>query len=185
MAHTLPDYPKGVTFEDVWAALMKTGERIDKIARMVEENGRQIGGLHNSFGELAEHLVAPGIVERFNDLGYHFDSFSNGPYIIFGDDKKMKTEIDILLVNDEYIFAIEVKSKPVERDIEHHLKRLEIAREHWGKHHDTRKIRGAIAGAVFPNDVKKAALEEGLYVLEQSGDTMKMDIPPDFIPKDW
>jgi hypothetical protein len=40
-------------------------------------------------------------------------------------------------------------------------------------------------GLTFEKEVKQAALEAGLYVLEQSGDTMKMDIPGGFIPKEW
>jgi len=62
---------------------------------------------------------------------------------------------------------------------------MEILREHKNKHSDPRKIRGAIAGAVFYPNVKKLALENGFYVLEQSGDTMKMDIPKGFKPKEW
>jgi len=41
-----------------------------------------MGGLHNSFGEMAEHLVAPGIVERFNNLGYHFDGIADRGFTI-------------------------------------------------------------------------------------------------------
>jgi len=77
---------------------------------------------------------------------------------------------------------VEVKSKPTEKDIEHHINRLRILREHRSKHNDMRKIRGAIAGAVFPDKVKEATLAAGFYVLEQSGDTIKLDLPADFIP---
>jgi hypothetical protein len=38
-----------------------------------------------------------------------------------------------------------------------------------------------IAGAVFPMEMKEAAL----YVIEQSGDTMKINIPKGFQPRDW
>ena len=48
-----------------------------------------------------------------------------------------------------------------------------------------RKIHGAIAGAVFTKGVKKLTLEAGMYVLEQSGDTMKMDVPKGFVPREW
>ncbi|MDR3336914.1 MAG: hypothetical protein LBT16_06890, partial [Treponema sp.] len=106
---TVPDYPRGITFEQVWAALMEDRKKNDRrqeendriIKNMREENDRiiknmrekddrrreendriikelsvQMGGLHRSFGELAEHLVAPGIASRFNEIGYHFDSLA-------------------------------------------------------------------------------------------------------------
>jgi hypothetical protein len=37
----------------------------------------------------------------------------------------------------------------------------------------------------MPDNVKKAALKEGLYVLKQTGDTVKIDIPKGFTPKAW
>jgi hypothetical protein len=86
--NTVPDYPRGITFEQVWAAIMagrkdfeetsrvveETSREVEETSRMVKELSIQMGGLHRSFGELAEHLVAPGIVSRFNEMGYHFDS---------------------------------------------------------------------------------------------------------------
>jgi hypothetical protein len=46
-------------------------------------------------------------------------------------------------------------------------------------------IKGAIAGAIFGAAEKKATMEAGLYVVEQSGDTMKIDVPEDFVPREW
>ena len=193
MAETaIPDYPRGLTFEDVWAGLMEnriqmeeTDRRLKETERLIKRNGRQIGGLHRRFGELAEHMVAPGIVKRFNELGYHFHSVAPGGIRILDESGKVKTEVDLLLENDEYMVAVEVKTRPVEHDIEHHMRRLEILREHRNMHHDSRKIQGAIAGAVFPQEVKKLSLDAGLYVIEQSGDTMQIDIPDGFIPREW
>jgi hypothetical protein len=71
----------------------------------------------------------------------------------------------------------------VEQDIPHHIRRLEILRQARGQ--DKRKIEGAIAGAVFPGAVKKAVAAEGLYVIEQSGDTMMLDVPEGFTPRVW
>ncbi|MDR3276628.1 MAG: hypothetical protein LBT11_05395 [Treponema sp.] len=69
----------GLTFEDVWTMFQETDKKFQKTAqemklnfqeteRIVKENAlaikdlnKQMGGLHNSFGDLAEHLVAPNI----------------------------------------------------------------------------------------------------------------------------
>ena len=197
---------RGLTFEDVWAALMEnreqqketrlqmqetdrrmqeTDRRLKKTEKLVKETSKRMGDLHNRFGELAEHLVAPGIADRFNELGYRFDSIAPGGHRILGPDGKVRAEVDILLENSEYILAVEVKTRPREKDIERHIKRLEIIREHRNKHRDGRKLRGAIAGAIFGMAEKETALEAGLYVLEQSGDTMRMDLPEGFVPQEW
>ena len=112
-----------LTFEKVWAALMENKEqlketreqiketalRLKETDRIVRRNGRQMGDLHRKFGKLAEHLVAPRILERFNELGFHFGSVSPGGHKIFGENGKTKTEIDILLENRDTLLAVEVK----------------------------------------------------------------------------
>jgi hypothetical protein len=154
--------------------------------RTVKRVSRQMGDLHNRFGEMAEHLVAPGIIRRFNELGYHFDdTIAERVRLLDSSGQKILTEIDLLLENGEYSIAVEVKSRPTEKDVAHQENRLRILREHKDRRNDRRKIRGAIAGAVFPEDAKTAALEAGLYVIEQSGDTMKIRMPEGFTPREW
>ena len=188
------------TFEKVWAMMQETDRRIQEIWEkqekrqaedrketgcVIKELSRQMGDLHRSFGEIAEHLVAPGIAERFNEMGYHFGVVTPGGCRILDEKGKIKTEIDIMLENGDCIIAVEVKTKPRVQDIEHHVKRLEILREYRNKLNDKRKIKGAIAGAVFYSAEKEAAIAAGFYVLEQSGDTMKLEIPDDFVAKEW
>ena len=81
--------------------------------------------------------------------------------------------------------AVEVKVDPAIQDIEHHIRCIEILREHRNKLNDKRKILGAIAGAMFGQTEKEAVIAAGFYVIEQSGDTMKLDIPEDFVPREW
>jgi len=134
---------------------------------------------------LAEHLVAPNIHKRFNELGYHFGGAFPGGMKIFDEQGKTKTEIDLMLENGETLMAVEVKVKPAVKDVEHHIKRLEILRDHRRKINDKRKVQGAIAGAIFGAEEKKAVVEAGLYVIEQTGDTMKIDVPDGFVPREW
>jgi len=217
----------GLTFEDVWAALMESDREFqkskkehdrmfaeskeehdrmfEKYDRMFEEHDRlfkefaderkqraaemkelqqQMGGLHKSFGDLAEHLVAPGVVKKFNALGYHFETVV-GRKSIYDKQGNELSEIDLLLENGQYSIAVEVKARPKERDIPDHIERLQILRQDKNQHGDTRRILGAMAGAIFPDTVKKAALKAGLYVLTQSGDTMNLDKPEWFSPSEW
>jgi uncharacterized coiled-coil protein SlyX len=196
---------RGLTFDDVWAAMMETerrfqetDRRFQETDRMIKENaqqmketdrkidriGKQIGDVHNKFGKMAEHMVAPSISSRFNELGFHFDAAADGQKMLDGQGRIL-AEIDLLLENGDYIIAVEVKVEPKEADISHHLKRLEILRARMDRRGDKRKIRGAIAGAIYDKAVKEAVSEAGMYVVAQSGDTMKIEMPEDFIPRDW
>jgi hypothetical protein len=154
--------------------------------RKMKETDKRFGALDNRFGELAEHLVWPSIMEKFNALGFHFTDISTGRRkIITGKDKQAIAEFDILMENGESSVGVEVKSKPSERDVKDHLRRLDILRRHKDTIGDKRKIYGALAGAIMPDSVKNAAHKEGLYVITQTGDTVKIDMPEGFIPKTW
>ncbi|MDR0511850.1 MAG: hypothetical protein LBG93_01935 [Treponema sp.] len=163
----------------------ETDKKLQEAAKIVRRNSKQMGDLHRRFGELAEHLVAPNIHKRFNELGYHFGSHSPGGVRIYDEQGNTKVEIDLLLENGTTIMALEVKTRPAIKDVEHHIKRLEILRDHRRSINDKRIIKGAIAGAIFGTEEKKATREAGLYVVEQSGDTMKIDVPKDFVAREW
>jgi hypothetical protein len=214
------DPQMGLTFEQVWAALMelrKEGEETDRrlreterllkersaetdrllkersaeTDRLLKESGaefdrrmrksekdfnKKFGHLDNRFGELAEHLVVPNIVKKFNALGYHFNDVSKERKF-YREDGAIAAEFDILLENGESIVGVEVKSKPAERDIEEHIERLGFLRRRKDELGDKREIRGAIAGAIMPEHVRRATLGAGLYVIEQSGDTVRIEEP--------
>jgi hypothetical protein len=42
-----------------------------------------------------------------------------------------------------------------------------------------------VAGAIVTREVRRYALRAGFYVIVQTGDTVKIDIPKGFIPHDW
>jgi hypothetical protein len=151
----------------------------------MKETNRKMGELGNRFGELAEHLVAPSIHEKFNALGYRFDAVSPGGTEIKDPGGETYAEIDVLLQNTEYLMAVEIKSKLLEKDVDAHVRRLEILRRWADKYRDSRKIRGAVAGAIVARGVRQYALRAGFYVIVQTGDTVKIDIPKGFIPRDW
>jgi hypothetical protein len=157
--------------------LKESGTEFDRRMRQSEKDfNRRFGHLDNRFGELVEHLVAPNIAEKFNAFGCHFKEI--GPRKFYHDDDTLAAEFDILLANRETLIGIEVKSKPSRRDVEDHINRLEFLREYQDNIGDKREIRGAIAGAIMPQEVRQAAFDAGLYVIEQSGDTVKIKEPP-------
>jgi hypothetical protein len=172
-------------YQEIARRFEETDKKFQETDRFIKELGKKTGNLDHRFGELAEHLVAPGIAEKFNALGYRFDSISPGGKKITDAAGKTLAEVDLLLENGDFIVAVEVKAKPRQDDIAEHLERLTVLRRHYDKHHDTRKIRGAVAGAIFPGAVKTVARKAGLYVIEQSGDTMKIEVSAGFRPRDW
>jgi hypothetical protein len=165
----------------------ETDRKMRETDQVIQEVARQIGKLGNRFGELAEHLVVLNIVQKFNALGFHFDDISAGLRQIIQDESSGQkiAEFDILLENRDSIVGVEVKSKPSYSGVKEHSRRLKILRLNRDRKNDKRKIHGALAGAIMPDSVKTAALKAGMYVITQTGDTVKIDVPEGFVPKTW
>ena len=151
----------------------------------MKETDRKISNLGNRFGELAEHLVAPGIMDKFNELGYCFTEQSLNKEIREPGKPNTLAEIDVLLENGDIVLAIEVKSKPTHDDVVEHIKRMEVLRQTANRRNDTRKYQGAIAAAIMSPALREYVIQNGFYAIEQSGDTVKLTIPEGFSPREW
>jgi hypothetical protein len=169
---------EGLTFEKVWAALMENREQM-------KETDRKIGELGNRFGELAEHLVAPSIKEKFNELDFHFDQTATDVKFDDPETHKWIAEVDVFLENGEIAIAVEVKAKPKIEDVEGHVRRMEALRRYANQKNDKRQFQGAVAGAIMGENVRRYILKEGFYLIEQTGDTVRITIPEGFKARSW
>jgi len=163
----------------------KADEQQSNLALEMHYLDMQIGGLHNSFGEMAEFMIAPAMVDLFDSLGYYTSEDLTCNKIIRDEKGHILTEVDLLLGNAYYLFAIEIKTSLGKKDIEHHRKRLEIIRKHINRVGDRRKIRGGLAIAVMKEKGRKAILDAGFYPIEPSGIKMKTDLPEGFVPREF
>ncbi|MCL1929003.1 MAG: hypothetical protein FWG07_09480 [Treponema sp.] len=153
-------------------------------AKEKKEIDRIIGKLGNRFGEMIEHMVVPGITDKFRSLGFNFEEISQDIKIEDALGNRL-AEIDIMLENGDVKIAVEVKSKPNQKDVDDHVARMEFLRKRADSRNDTRKIQGAIAAAIIDKTVRDYAQKAGFYTIEQAGDTIKINIPDDFKPREW
>jgi hypothetical protein len=182
---------EGLTFEKVWAALMElreyqkeTDRQMRETDRVIKETTRTVGNLGNKLGLVVEQLVLANIREKFNQLGFCFSrTVSN--VIIEDFDRNIFTEVDAMLENEEYALAIEVKTQLNVSHVKEHAERMEKLRRHADGHGDRRKFLGAVAGAVTAENVRKYAQNQGFYVIRQSGDTVTVENPDGFKPREW
>jgi len=165
--------------------MQETDRRMQETDQIVKNIGKRMGYMDNRFGELAEHLVAPGIMEKFNEMGFKFTRCSNSVKIKEKDNPNTIAEIDILLENGDIVIAVEVKAKPNDKDVKDHIERMEKLRFDANQRDDKRKYCGAIAAAIMSENIRRLILEKGFYAIEQTGDTMKINVPPGFVPKEF
>jgi hypothetical protein len=151
--------------------------------KALKEAQRIVGDLGNKFGEDAEHTLIPGLQEKFRRLKLDFDSMSCNRKI--NDNKhNIHAEIDAYLENGIQTMAVEVKSKLQKADVDNHIKRMEKLRSYADLHGDKRDLYGALAAIVVNDDEREYALENGFFVIEPSGEDVKVTEPA-ANPKIW
>ena len=143
--HIQPTYPRGLDFEQVWAALMENREQQKETARRQEETDRIIkesqeetarqikdinkrfGEYSNRLGEISEYMIAPNLVEKFNELGFNFQKTSKNTEVA-DHVNKIFMEIDYFLENYSKALLVEVKTKLISDHVNSHIERLEKMR---------------------------------------------------------
>ena len=200
------DYPKGLTFEHVWAALQETDrllkesikendkrfeesrkendkrfeesikENDKRFEESVKENDKRFGNINNRFGELVECIISPNLLDKFSNLGIDFQTASSN-YKVRDHKNKIYFEIDVLLQNGDTAMLVEIKTNLTISYINEHINRLEKMRLFANLHCDKRTFLGAVAGVIIPKDVKEYALNNGFYLVEPSGEDLNITTP--------
>jgi len=181
--HIQPTYPKGLDFEQVWAALMENREQQKETDRQIKDINKRFGEYSNRLGEIAEYMVAPNLREKFKELGLNFPKATRNADIS-DDQNNIFMEIDVLLENGDKAMLVEVKTNLLEVHLNAHIERLEKMRKYADLHGEKRNFLGAVAGVVIPDNIRKLAFSHGLFVIEPSGETFKIT-PPEGNPKEW
>jgi hypothetical protein len=150
-----------------------------------ERLGKQLVNLNHCFDEMVEYMVMPDLMRHFSEIGLVFNEAY--PHAVINDEENnIQTKVDITLESDDKVMAVEVKPNPSTKDIEDHVKRMEMLRLHADLHRDKRRYLGTVAGMVFNKDEKQCALNNGFYVVEPCGDAFVITVPEgDCSPKEW
>ncbi len=130
-------------------------------------------------------MVEPNILELFRQRG--IDLTSSTSKFNQKKDGKLLYEIDMLLVNNVYVVAVEIKSPLNVADVNEHLERLEKIRQFPPSRLDLSgaSLLGAVAGMIIDQNADEYAMKKGLYVLKQAGNMIEIVNDESFTPKEW
>ena len=151
--------------------------------RLVKEIGKNLGEFTNNFGDVVEHMIAPNLLEKFQEMGYEFEEASN-KVKIRNKKNNIKFEIDVFLQNGDIAMLVEIKSNLLITDINDHIIRLEKMRKYADLRGDKRHFLGAVAGIVVEDKEREYALKSGFFLIEPTGENFFITSPPDK-PKKW
>jgi hypothetical protein len=178
-----PKTTRKVTLEDVWATIDEIGKAHRETEIALKETQRIVGDPGNKFGDEAEYTMLPGLPEKFKHFGFDFGVISRNRKIN-NDEHGIHAEIDAFLENGTQAMAVEVKAKLKNSDVDDHIKRMEKIRKYADIYGDRREFFGALAATVVNEKSKSYALENGFYVIEPSGEDVKI-IRPVSARTDW
>ena len=190
------------TFDDIWRLFQETNLQFQETDRKFQETDRKfqetdrkfqetdrkikemtisIGRLGNKLGDFVEEMVRPAAVRLFQERGIAVHEVHRQ---VVANRQGAAIEVDLLVVNDEDVVAIECKSTLSVDDVNEHLVRLGKLKELLPSYADKR-VLGAVTGMVIPDHVATYAYRQGLFVLAQSGESVVILNDANFQPKAW
>ena len=161
-------------------------KNLDRLEKTVDRMYKNVGGLNESMGSLIETLFAPHLAEKFDAYNYNLKRiFKRVP--IYDDTGRQRGEIDILLSDTTVCMAVEIKHwLDSTEKVDSHIKRMQLIRTYPPAEAKGKKLLGAIAAAVVRPDVREYAEQNGFFVLELTGEDIRLlEQPNDFQPKEW
>jgi hypothetical protein len=176
------------SFREVWEAVMDANrEMLEQNRRLKELLRDTVGGVttqvHTSFISRLEQQV--------KGLGFKVDRSSQRVLFNSGDYSAL-VGVDVFLENNKDVLAVMVKPRwyidddtnyreektvATIEDIRDQVRRMGPLRRYFERHGDRRRLYGAVAAAVFPEDVLSLALRMGLYVIEDGEDRVGVKAP--------
>ena len=158
----------------------KSEKEMQELRKVHEETektlNKAIGGLSNTMGLMVEKIMTAGLPEKFKKFGFSFGRITTTKLVT--GENNIFTQIDGLLENGTQAMAVEVKTKLNNEDVDDHLIRMEKVRQYSDFHGDKREFFGAIAATIIDESTKKYALQKGFFVIEPSGEDVKVTKPP-------
>jgi hypothetical protein len=163
----------------------ETDEEFRKSRRELSERFKRtekmVGKLGGRWGEFVEGLVMPAVVDLFKEQGIDIERVSQR---VVSRKNGESMEIDILGENGDYIVVVEVKSRLTNEEVRSFINSLKRFKLFFPDHGD-KKVIGAVASIVMREDVARFAYKQGLFIIGQKGDTVKILNDEKFICKTW
>jgi seryl-tRNA synthetase len=155
----------------------ETDKKFQETEKLVNELSKTLGGIGNSLGDITEGLLTTDLLERFQEMNLDFDDALHNITIRERGTKRKVAEIDWLLLNTTIALVGESKTQMTRGDVDKHILRMKKLSGQPNNLIGGKTLYSAMAGVKINNQTKEYAKNKGLYVLEPSGDTVKIEAP--------
>lgn len=155
--------------------------RLAKAEAIAAQANRTVENLGSRWGRFVENLVAPAVLRLFRAKGIAVQEVHQRMRSARGD---RNLEVDLFAVDDDVAVVIEVKSRLTQEHIRRFLQNLDQFKTAFPNYANYR-LYGAVAAIEIDGDVDTYAYNQGLFVIQQSGDSIAISNTPDFAPRTW
>jgi hypothetical protein len=155
----------------------ETDKKIQETAKLVKELSKNIGWLGNDIGDFAEGLPTSDLLKKFGEYNLDFDTTLRNVEINEHGTKRPIAEVDWLQLNSTVAMVGEVKARLTCGDVDKHITRIKKLGSTPNRLLRGMKLYGAVAGIKITQKTKDYAKAHGLFVLEPSGDSIKIEAP--------
>jgi len=155
--------------------------RLARAEAIAAQANQAVNALSSRWGAFVENLVAPAALRLFQGQGFAVQEVYQR---VKSERGSQNLEIDILVVDDTVAVAIEVKSRLTQRNLRQFLKNLDRFKTAF-PHYADYQLYGAVAAIEMDGDVDRYAINQGLFLIQQSGESVKISNTEGFTPRTW
>ena len=143
---------------------------MEELKKQVQETTKAVNNLTTPLCHFIEEMVEPAVVRLFLERGIDVtQTMSRLKSQLPG----AAMEIDIVAVNGSELVAVECKSRLSKDDVNDFLTRLQRFKVAFPQFREF-QVYGAVAGIEIDQGIDAYAYRQGLFVIKQSGETVKI-----------
>jgi hypothetical protein len=175
--------------------IQEIDRKVEEMARQMKETGREEmesnwragdweDWKEDYFGKVPKRLLRRHIQEKFDALNYTFTVISYET--TFHEPAwSALSELDYRFEGNEAVMAVKIETKLCREDVEELIRLMELLRAFLDSWKNRKKTFGAVATEAASDDMREYVLARGFYLIEPSGDTVKVTVPEGFTPRVW
>ncbi|MCA2554061.1 MAG: DUF3782 domain-containing protein [Microcystis sp. M04BS1] len=151
---------------------------MEELKKLVQATTEAVNNLTTPLCLFIEEMVEPAVVQLFQERGIDVTQTMSR---LKSKRPGAAMEIDILAVNGSELVAVECKSRLSKDDVDDFLDRLQRFKLAFSQFRDF-QVYGAVAGIEIDQGIDSYAYRRGLFVIKQSGETVKIINDAQFRP---
>jgi hypothetical protein len=151
---------------------------MEELKKQVQETTKAVNNLTTPLCHFIEEMVEPAVVRLFLERGIDVTQTMSR---LKSQRPGAAMEIDIVAVNGSELVAVECKSRLSKDDVDYFVGRLQRFKVAYPQFREF-QVYGAVAGIEIDHGIDAYAYRQGLFVIKQSGETVKIVNDAQFQP---